>query len=396
MEVYVLDDQLRRVGTIIDDYQSLIWTERFRAYGDFQLDVISTPENRSRFPIGTCLAMNESNRVMKVKTYSDKVDADGTKILSIIGPSFEKILDDRIAKKTLSDTTTEPKWVITDAPADIARLIFHNICVLGNLNVGDIIPNVTEGTFLPISTIPEPSDNIKAELDPQSVYAVTKDICDVWNLGFRMLRQGDAPNLFYDIYAGNDRTLGQSTLTPVVFSPGLGNLQNVSELTSVDGSKNVAYVFSPAGFQVVYADGIDPTVAGFERNVLVVNATDVTTDDGSGGTRTPTDIANALIQRGKDALATNKGFSALDGEIRQDSQYKYGRDYIVGDLVVMQNADGVTNNMRVEEQIFVSDNQGERSYPTLTLDSLLTPNTWKSWLANKVWADLTGEHWADV
>jgi hypothetical protein len=396
MEVYNLDDQYRRVGTIIDDFQSLIWTERFRAYGDFQLDVVSTPENRSRFPIGACLAMNESNRVMKVKTYSDKVADDGTKILSITGPSLEKILDDRIAKKTLSDTTTEPKWIITDAPADIARLIFHNICVLGNLNVGDIIPYIHEGSSLPASTIPEPSDNITAELDPQTVYAATKDICDVWNLGFRLIRQGDAPDLYYDIYSGNDRTLGQSTLTPVVFSPGLDNLQNVSELTSVDGAKNVAYVFSPAGYQVVYADGIDPTVAGFERNVIVVNATDITTDDGNGGTRTPTDIANALIQRGKDELAKNKGVSALDGEIRQDSQYRYGRDYIVGDLVVMQNADGVTNNMRVEEQIFVSDSQGERSYPTLTLDSLLTQNTWKSWFANQVWAELTGVHWADI
>jgi Siphovirus ReqiPepy6 Gp37-like protein len=396
MEVYVLDDQLRRVGTIIDTFQSLIWTERFRAFGDFQLDLLSTQENRSRFPTGTCLAMNESKRVMKVKTLTDKVDDDGNKIFSITGPSLEKILDDRVAKKTLSDTTTEPKWIITDQPADIARKLFHDICVTGVLDDGDVIPNITETTFMPASTIPEPTDTITAELDPQSLYAATKDLCDVWNLGFRLLRNGDSPTLYYDIYSGNDRTLGQSTLTPVVFSPGLDNLQNTSEFTSIDGAKNVAYVFSPAGFQVVYPDGVDPSVAGFERNVLVVNATDITTDDGNGGTRSPTDIANALIQRGKESLATNKGVSALDGEIRQDSQYKYGRDYIVGDLVVMQNSDGVANNMRVEEQIFVSDAQGERSYPTMTLDSLLTPNTWKSYLAQKVWADLTGQHWADV
>jgi hypothetical protein len=267
--------------------------------------------------------------------------------------------------------------------------------VLGTLDAGDIIPNVFEGSFLPNDTIPEPTDLITYSLEPMSLYAAIKDICDVWNLGFRMLRQGDDDPLFFDIYSGNDRTLGQSALPPVVFAPALDNLQNTSELSSTDGAKNTAYVFSPAGYQIVYPDGVDPTVAGFERNALVVNATDITTDDGNGGTLTPTQIATALTQRGKDELAKNKGISALDGEIRQDSKYVYGQDYIVGDLVVMQNDDGVSNNMRVEEQIFAEDRQGARAYPTLTLDSLLTPNTWKSWLANKVWADLTGEHWAD-
>lgn len=395
MEVYILDDQFRRIGNVIDDYESLIWTERFRAYGDFQIDLFSTVENRNKFSPGTRLAMNESNRVMTVETFEDKVNADGERIRSVAGRSLEALLDDRVAKKTLSNTTTEPKWVITDKPAAIARLIFHNICVLGTLNAADIIPHVSESTFMPASTIPEPTDAVTAQLDPQTVYAALKDICDIWNLGFRLLRQNDSPNLYFDIYSGNDRTLSQSILAPVVFSPNLDNLQNTSELYSVETFKNVAYVFSPAGFQVVYPDGIDPTVAGFERRVLMVNATDITADNPDGTTATPAQITAALIQRGKDELAKNRGVSALDGEISQDSQYKYGVNYYLGDLVTMQNSDGVTNSMRVEEQIFISDKEGERRYPTLTLDSLLTPNTWNSWEANKVWADLTDEHWAD-
>lgn len=394
MEVYTLDDLFRRTGTVIDDFESLIWTERFRAYGDFQLDLFSSQDTKRRFPVGTRLAMNESNRIMTVETFEDKIDSEGNKILSLSGRSLEILLDDRVAKATLSDTTTEPKWIITDLPADVARKIFHDICVLGNLDPDDVIPNVVEDTFMSDSTIPEPADNITVELEPQTVYAAIKSLCDVWNLGFRLLWHNDSNALYFDIYAGSDRTNNQNTLPPVVFSPGLDNLQNISELASIETSKNVAYVFSPAGFEVVYSDGVDPQ-SGYERRVLLVNATDITTDDGNGGTRTPTDISNALIQRGKEALAQNKGVSALDGEISQDSQYKYGRDYILGDLVTMQNDDGVANAMRVEEQIFASDKQGERSYPTLTLDTLLTPKTWSSWEGNKVWSDLTTEHWAD-
>jgi hypothetical protein len=47
--------------------------------------------------------------------------------------------------------------------------------------------------------------------------------------------------------------------------------------------------------------------------------------------------------------------------------------------------------MRVTEQIFVSDSQGERSYPTLTVNTFITTGSWLSWMNNKVWLDLDGD-----
>jgi hypothetical protein len=64
-------------------------------------------------------------------------------------------------------------------------------------------------------------------------------------------------------------------------------------------------------------------------------------------------------------------------------------------VVETRNADGVTNNMRVTEQIFVSDQEGERAYPTLTLNTFINTGSWLSWLNNKTWSELTDEEWAD-
>lgn len=384
MEVYTLDPLFRR-AEVIDQFESLIWTERYNAFGDFELDIYSTLATRNLFKAGTHLAINESHRVMEVEIVLDG-ESDGKEMLKVTGRSIEKILDDRIAKDTLSNLTTEPKWVITDKPADIARKIFHDICVLGNLDPGDVIPFINEGSFLDDDTIPEPVDPITVELDPMTVYAAVKDICDVWNLGFCLIRNFDASQLYFDIYTGNDRTSAQTVLPPVIFTPELDNLQNTSELNNITDAKNVAYVFSPAGYQVVVAPEVDPEVEGFERRILVVNATDITTDN--------PDVESALIRRGSDELAKSRAIQAFDGEISQYSQFKYNRDYQLGDIVEMRSKDGVTNNMRVTEQIFVSDSEGDRSYPTLTLNSFINTGSWLSWLNNSFWVDMgLTEYW---
>jgi hypothetical protein len=387
MELYTLDPLLRR-ERVIDRFESLIWTERFSTYGDFQLDIVSTIDNRNIFRIDTLLAMNESHRVMMVEYLSNEVNDNGEMILTVKGRSLEAILIDRAAKESLDDLTVSPKWVITDPPADVARKIFHDICVLGILNTGDIIPFVIEGTFMPASTIAEPIDPITVELEPTNVYDATVDICNVWNLGFRLLRNYDTSELYYDIYAGSNRTTSQTTLAPVVFAPELDNLTNTKELTSTDKAKNVAYVFSPAGFQMVYPIGVESTVEGFERRVLMVNASDITSEN--------PDVPAALIQRGNEALAENRVYQGFDGEISQNSQYKYGRDYNLGDVIEVRNTDGVTNNMKVTEQIFVQDREGERAYPTLTLNTFINTGSWLSWNNNKTWSELTTEVWAEL
>lgn len=375
MEVYILDSLLRRVE-VVDRFESLIWTERFSAYGDFELVIRSTLENRNRFRPGVRLAMNESYRVMTVETVENTVDADGKLILKVSGNSLEAILLDRIAKLTLSATTP---WVIVGTPAAVARWIFKKVCVDGVLDVYDKIPFIVESSALmPASNIPEPVDPYTYNVEPKTVYDAIKEICDVWTLGFRILRNFDQSQLYWDIYAGTDRTSGQTTRPPVIFSTELDNLTNTTELNSIESSKNVAYVTAPNGSLQVYPNDIPPSEGGFERRVLYVDASDITLPSGAVGSPAQVALEAALKQRGKEELAKYRAFQAFDGEINQNSQYKYQRDYYLGDLVEQRNSDGVANLMRVTEQIFASDREGERAYPTLTKNVFVSTGSWLS------------------
>jgi hypothetical protein len=395
MELYTLDSLYRR-ERVIDKFESLIWTERRSSWGDFQLVLHSTLENRTIFPVGLRLAMNESLRVMVVETVEDKVDDEGRELLVIEGRSIEAILEDRAARDTLADTTVEPKWVLTGLPAAIARKIFQDICLLGQLSSRDVIPLVIEsGELFPEDNVPEPDDSIVYEIGPMTVYKAIKDLCDIYGLGFRMVRNFDNSQLQWDIYSGCDRTSAQTIFPAVVFSPNLDNLKNTSELISIAAFKNVAYVISPVGTVVVYADNVDPDVTeGFERRVLVVDANDITATDPP---EDPEVLEARLIQRGKQELAAHRQFLAFDGEVTAGSQYKYGVNYHLGDLVEMQTKDGGINKMQVDEQIFVSDKEGERSYPTLILHQFITAGSWLAWPPQQVWFDLDAslETWAD-
>lgn len=378
MEVYILDS-LYRPTAVVDTHESFIWTERFKAIGDFEFVLHSTLENRNLFPVGTLIAIEESYRVMKVETVLDSTDSEGNASLKLTGRSLEEILENRLAKADFTDLTTAPKWIIEDLPADIVRKIFHDICVTGVLDPGDIIPSVSEVSIFPPDTIPEPSDEVVYAIDPTTVYLAMKTLCDIYNIGFRLVRDPSTFQLHFDVYMGSDRTTSQTDLDAVVFSPGLGNLKNTSELTTIALYKNVAYILTPLGYEIVYADGVDETVAGFERQVLVVVANDITD---------PETVTPDSIQRGKEELAKARRFSVFDGEISQNSQYKYGIHYHLGDHVEKESPSGSSSIMQVTEQIFVSDQEGDRSYPTLTIVEFITPGSWDSLNPDLSWDDI--------
>ena len=388
MEVYILDSLLRRVQTV-EKFESLVWTERYSAWGDFEIHIVSTLENRNRFIPGVQLAIMESQRVMVVETVEDTTDKDGRKILIVSGRSVEKVLEDRLARGDLTDLTADPTWILTGTPVEIAEQIFHDICVTGVLDPGDIIDNVLESDdIFPLDTNDEPDDTITYEIDMMSVYEAIQDLCNIYNMGFRLCRDNVNPNLYWDIYVGSDRTTGQTSLAAVVFAPELDNLVDTTRIVSSAIYKNVAYVFSKEGFEVVYGLNVDPDVEGFERRVLFVKMDDI--EDGDP------DASTKMTRKGSEELAKARNVVAFDGELAQTSQYVYGTHYNLGDLVELRNDSGTSSIMRVTEQIFVSDKEGVRSYPTLSLFQVVTAGSWADMAPEVVWDDFDLEEWEDM
>jgi hypothetical protein len=314
-----------------------------------------------------------------IDTGSDITDDTGQRNLTITGSMFENILDDRIALGAFTDTTTTPNWVITASAGDVCRQIFTTICVDAALDPGDVIPFYHSGTISPAGNLGEDDSDITVTISPDTVLSVIKQLCQTYFLGFRLIKDGDSGNVYFEIYVGDDHTSQQTTLTPVIFDPDNDNLENINILQSTAQVKTVAYVIATNGAVQAYATGYDSTVAGADRLVLLVNSS----NDGDAGD----DLDDALRAEGLLALTAQRQIYSFDGELPQTVPYVYGVDYKLGDLIEERNSSDLGSQMLVTEQIFVSDNTGDRSYPTLTLKEVITPGTWSAWEISETWDD---------
>lgn len=384
MELYTLDGLLRRTE-LVEGYESFLWTERYSDLGDLQIVTPSTAQYRNLLASGTFMGLSESQRVMKIETLVDAQAADGTKKLTITGKEITDVLNDRVTVTGLIGVAPNT-WTQTGKPSDVIRALFDYGCRNGYSAATDALPLITAGSLNAAGNLPEDGVSYTFERKYGVLFDAMKEIGDIFDLGFRLYKGPDTATLYFDVYKGTDRTSGQTAVSAVIFSEDLDSLQNVSELTSVAKSKNVAYVKGRDRTVYVYSGGASSSTAGFGKRMLYVDGTDIQAPDATA-------MIAALTQRGQQELAKNRSISAFDGEITQLSPYKYNTHYAMGDLVEMRNSLGLTNQMLVTEQIFSADATGERAYPTLTIKRFITPGSWLAWENSQVWVDAPGT-WA--
>lgn len=385
---YTLDSVLRR-DTVIEDFESFIWTERYSAFGDFQIVTKSTRQMRILLALGTRITREGSSYVATIETVKDGTDDSGARNLTISGRFIEAWLDDRVAMPSVTDTTTQPAWVLTDTAGNIIRTMFTTICVDGAIDAKDILPFIHSGTILDPGERGEDPSIITVTAAPDTLYNTIQKIANTYFLGFRLVRNGDTGDVYFEIYTGNDLSSSQTVHPPVIFDPNLDSLKDTSLLTSTQPVKTVAYVFAANGSATVFAATADPDASGADRKVLLVNS--------SNNADAGPDLTSALQAEGQLALASQRILYQFDGELAEGSSYVYGRDYNLGDLVEERDSDGFGNLMLVTEQIFSSDSSGERQFPTLTITEAITPGTWIAYDPTIEWDEEADTvHWDDI
>jgi hypothetical protein len=389
LQWYTLDDELRR-DTVIETFESFIWTERYSVFGDFQIVIKSTRQSRTLLKQDTYITRAGSTYIGKIETVKDATTDDGTRNLTITGRFLEGVLlDDRVAMPSVTDTTTQPAWVLTDTAANIIRTMFTTICVDGAIDAKDILPFIHSGTILDPGERGEDPSVITVTAAPDTLYNTIQKIANTYFLGFRLVRNGDTGDVYFEVYNGNDLTSGQTVHPPVIFDANLDNLKDVSLLTSTQPVKTVAYVFATNGSAIVFSTTADPDAAGPARRVLLVSSS----NDADAGP----DLTSALEAEGQLALASQRVLYQFDGELPPNVSYVYGRDYNLGDLVEQRDSDGFGNLMLVTEQIFSADNTGDRQFPTLTITEAITPGTWVAFDPTIEWDEEDDSvHWADL
>lgn len=391
MDIYTLDSQLRRIG-IIESYTSFIWTERWQASGDFTLSFPRESVVLNNLTVGTMLAIPRSHRIMIVDSVTSGVADDGTETTKVSGKSLEHVLSKRGYYVNGPSGNPVAAAVINKKPVPTIHDIFDKRCRNGG--AADAIPFLKPANYLPLGNIPLIDDVISTEVEFTSVYDNISKICKTFGLGFRLIRDGDpgdvegitTPSLYFEVYQGFDRSTQQTEFPAVVFDVDLDNLTDTEEVMSVTDEVNVVYLFHEEASQTVFREIAGAQPQKWERKVATISYTPPQTDD----ELTKAQLLALMTQSGREFLADHRPVRGFSGRVSHNSNYTYGVDYNVGDLVEVRNGVGLSTVKRVNEQIFASDAEGDRYYPTLVDDYVIDEGAWYHWSANVNWDNATG------
>lgn len=373
MELYTVDSTFL-LQDVIDEFTSLIWTERYTEAGDVNLVLPATPKSMALLPEGRFLGLKGSKEVMMIET---QLVEDG--VLKVSGKSLLEVLKQRFFRTSNSHKVTDGDVSTTSPIGAIIGDLVRLMCIDGPYVSGTSptgidgpkqkIPNLTLGSIDNAGityTLPLPFGEL---------YAMVVGLANTYLMGLSLyLESADVSgySLKFKVYRGLDRTSTQTDNSLVRFAPSLDSLRQLKELRSLSGYKNVAYVFSsavdtfmelnPPG--VAYAMPADADALGFDRRVLVVTSSDVTAEMIDAN---PVIMQNLLNAEARNALANNNFIRAVDGEVVPQSEFQYGTHYNMGDVIELVGLSGLAQKARITEFIQSQDGTGERAYPTVSV-----------------------------
>lgn len=350
MDIFMSFDDLKP-SRIIDNYESLIWTDRYNSYGDFTLTIKEAPYLMGPLRAYKFLTSSESDKIMMIETvevHSQPDDEQGN-LIKVSGRSVEAILEQRTNELDYSDEFEE-----VGSPGDVAVRIVNRHMVNNTKQPLDNIPNFTVEGGHPAS----PRVRFKNRRD--DLYSVVKSLCDSDDLGFRIRKNSDG-KLVFGVYKGLDRTNTESVAYRL-FSQDFGNLIDSSLISSIANYKNHARVIGARTTVDVYPPGTSIYVSGFDRRTLVIHADDV----GKDGEPIERD-RETLRQLGLEALSEQsvRNSKIVDGDVLST---KFDKGIGMGSLVVVRDTYGNENKMRIREIIHSTDADGYRVIPSFSQD----------------------------
>lgn len=326
--VFKVDDTTFETIGEVNQYNSLIWPDKFNGYASFELWAPIIEENSEYFKKGNILWCGGNNAAV-IEIVKSTVDENGTKTFNVKGRTLEMLLTTRII------------WGTYNASNKYASTIMYDIVkqnCISPTNASRKIP------YLECAEDKQFGGKVSIQKTGGEVYDAITTIASSKDLGFNMLFKPKEKKLVFEVIAGVDRTIEQSEVDPVEFSTDLEDILSSSYYTNNQDEKNVAFVQGEGdGASRVSQISGNNELKGFDRKELYVDArdlqTETTNEDGTTTSLTSDEYKAALINRGDDKLSECEITETFEAQIRVfgDVQYEFGKDYQKGDKVTVRD-----------------------------------------------------------
>lgn len=312
----------------VNQYESLIWPDKFNGYASFELWAPITEENSEYFKKGNILWCGGDNAAV-IEIVKSEIDENGTKTYNVKGRTLEMLLTTRIIWGTYNAVNKDTSTAMYE--------IVNQNCINPS-NANRKIP------YLKLAEDLKFGGKITYQKTGGEVYDSLSTIASTYDLGFSVLFRPKTKELIFEVLEGVDRTVEQSVNDPVEFSTELEDLLSSSYYTNDQDIKNVAFVQGEeSGSSRKSVTSGEANSKGFGRRELYVDARDLQSasvdENGEEQNLSPTEYTQVLTQRGNDKLSECKTTETFEAQIRVfgDVQYEFGKDYQKGDKVTVRD-----------------------------------------------------------
>lgn len=350
MDLWIYDENFVAQG-IVDAASSIIWTNRYRQCGDFEIKVAATADM-----IALLLTDDEDTDRFVVRPDDDMIgmieyaqivtDEESGDYLIVSGRCCRSILARRIVwNQTTVNGTAENglRKLVTDA---------------------FISPAIPERKYerLKLAAARGFTETLQAQYTGDNILEVHESVCAANNYGFNVTR-GEGGTLELGFYKGVDRTVGQQENPRVIFSEEYDNLRATTYTMDKKEYKTVALVAGEGEGAARRRRVVSRTVnqTGLRRRELFVDAKDVSSNEDE---ITEAEYNAQLDTRGITTLSEAPIVRSMEGQIEPGKMYTYKVDYNLGDFVTIVNKYGVQVDAQVLEVVEVWDENGYTCTPT--------------------------------
>ena len=379
MELEVYNTNFERVA-ICDNYESLIWTDRYNEIGDFELYFAMDPALLDIYVPDYYLISYDSEYIMIIEDLKVQTDLEGGDHLIVTGRSLESILCRRIV---WTQTTVSGSFMKA-----IDTILKKN--VYGPKKATRVIPEFEWSEADKEATDQSIKDLVieETQFTGDVIYDVLKTLCDQFDVGFSLKRNPETGKFMFNLYNGIDRSYDQTDRPCVVFSPDFDNLISSDYTENKSKYCNVTLVAGEGeGPDRRTLEVGDLEVSGLNRRELFTDARDLSSvieDDEEeeeedeplepGEQQEPAEQEEKhMSDKEYNELLKNRGLEKLkeveiektfDGQVDGRTMYRYGRDFFMGDICQLSNQYGKEARVRVVEYIHSESTSGIEEYPT--------------------------------
>lgn len=421
--LYVREQNTREIIAIVEDFLSLVWTERYQEYGDFVLDMPVTIENVNLFKKGRYISLDDSEESMIIQTINitESFGDEEEPNLEISGSSVTSILERRVNFSRITQCqegsinyngifSNVMQSIVNDdliSPIKSYWTWYHKETLEGSNEHWEQGYDVTASPSdlkIMSTTTSDPDraikdfvfkNNVESSYDIsidtsyskiKTLYDLISSICKRYLMGFRVIINSD--NKFeFQAYSGKDRTTSQKLLDPIIFDPIMDNISYVNYYDDSSKYKNtwITYINGylcprrPMGTNDWNTQELASIYQGYSWGTSQISSsfTDLDrieipfkSDSVDDVSSIDTDEAfytsiNDIEVDGQDQYEEGEYeiITTSEGSIDPLVRYRYGVDYFIGDRVDITNNSGVVMTGIINEVVKSYDSDGIKITP---------------------------------